>query len=166
MIEQRSFRTYGDGDECPDSRGHGRMYTLGNGQQWCPHADHYGALRPEQVAGEKEIDRMATDEQVKAVPKPTRASRSKATQATTPAATDRTRRSRATATAEPKPAPRARATAETREMPLCKCGCGERTKGGIFRPGHDARYHSAQKKAAAETAAKAEKKAARAASKS
>lgn len=26
------------------------------------------------------------------------------------------------------------------ETPLCLCGCGERTKGGEFRPGHDARY--------------------------
>lgn len=28
----------------------------------------------------------------------------------------------------------------------CKCGCGEYTRGGTFRPGHDARYHSAQRK--------------------
>jgi hypothetical protein len=26
-----------------------------------------------------------------------------------------------------------------RESPICLCGCGSRTKGGVFRPGHDAR---------------------------
>lgn len=35
--------------------------------------------------------------------------------------------------------------------PLCKCGCGERTKGGLFRPGHDAKWHSAQKAAQEQT---------------
>lgn len=28
-------------------------------------------------------------------------------------------------------------------FPICKCGCGESTRGGIFRPGHDAKYYSA-----------------------
>ena len=32
-------------------------------------------------------------------------------------------------------------------QPACKCGCGEHTKGGQFRPGHDARYHAAQRAA-------------------
>lgn len=36
--------------------------------------------------------------------------------------------------------------------PLCLCGCGDFTKGGKFRPGHDARYHAAQKKAAVQNA--------------
>ncbi len=26
----------------------------------------------------------------------------------------------------------------------CACGCGERTKGGTWMPGHDAKFHSAQ----------------------
>lgn len=34
----------------------------------------------------------------------------------------------------------------------CTCGCGGMTKGGRFLPGHDARYHAAQKRAAAEAA--------------
>lgn len=34
----------------------------------------------------------------------------------------------------------------------CECGCGEQTKGGRFRPGHDARLHAREK---AEAAAKA-----------
>jgi hypothetical protein len=36
----------------------------------------------------------------------------------------------------------------------CVCGCGDKPKGrkSRFIPGHDARYHSAQKKAAAEAA--------------
>jgi hypothetical protein len=29
-----------------------------------------------------------------------------------------------------------------KEFPLCKCGCEERTRGGMFRPGHDAKYYS------------------------
>lgn len=28
------------------------------------------------------------------------------------------------------------------EQPTCICGCGEQTKGGKFRPGHDAKYKS------------------------
>lgn len=28
----------------------------------------------------------------------------------------------------------------------CECGCGEMTKGGRFRPGHDARMHAKSKK--------------------
>ncbi len=34
----------------------------------------------------------------------------------------------------------------------CKCGCGEMTRGGTFRPGHDARFYS-HKSAAAPAAA-------------
>jgi len=30
----------------------------------------------------------------------------------------------------------------------CKCGCGEMTKGGTYRPGHDAKHMSAVLKAA------------------
>jgi hypothetical protein len=30
----------------------------------------------------------------------------------------------------------------TKEAPVCLCGCGEPTKGGRFRPGHDARLKS------------------------
>lgn len=38
----------------------------------------------------------------------------------------------------------ARETAQTpRKERDCACGCGEQTKGGVYRPGHDARYHSA-----------------------
>jgi hypothetical protein len=29
----------------------------------------------------------------------------------------------------------------------CSCGCGEMTKGGAYRPGHDARHHAALKAA-------------------
>jgi hypothetical protein len=38
------------------------------------------------------------------------------------------------------------------ERPPCLCGCGGTPKGkkSRFIPGHDARYHAAQKKAAAE----------------
>lgn len=32
-----------------------------------------------------------------------------------------------------------------KEFPLCGCGCGERTKGGRFKPGHDARFYSQEK---------------------
>lgn len=31
---------------------------------------------------------------------------------------------------------------EPTESPKCICGCGEATKGGQFRPGHDAKYKS------------------------
>ena len=55
----------------------------------------------------------------------------------------------AVAPAEPK-APRVR---KAKEPQACKCGCGEMTKGGMFRPGHDARYHSALAKEQAAAAA-------------
>jgi hypothetical protein len=42
--------------------------------------------------------------------------------------------------------------------PICACGCGNTTKGGKYRPGHDAKHHSALKKAAAEAAAAGTKK--------
>lgn len=29
---------------------------------------------------------------------------------------------------------------DSSDKPYCLCGCGEQTKGGEFRPGHDARY--------------------------
>lgn len=38
----------------------------------------------------------------------------------------------------------------------CTCGCGGMTKGGRFLPGHDARYHAAQKRLAAEAAVQTE----------
>lgn len=31
-----------------------------------------------------------------------------------------------------------------KEPRQCECGCGEMTKGGRFRPGHDAKLHSKQ----------------------
>src|SRR5579863_2227670 len=34
---------------------------------------------------------------------------------------------------------------QKKPKPFCLCGCGEQTKGGRFKPGHDAKYHSAQK---------------------
>jgi hypothetical protein len=33
---------------------------------------------------------------------------------------------------------------EKKEGPLCLCGCGDHTKGGKYKPGHDARHKSAQ----------------------
>lgn len=33
-----------------------------------------------------------------------------------------------------------------KSMPLCRCGCNEHTKGGVYRPGHDARHHSELRK--------------------
>lgn len=38
------------------------------------------------------------------------------------------------------------ANRKPKDPPLCKCGCGERTKGGKFKPGHDARYYAAMRK--------------------
>lgn len=57
---------------------------------------------------------------------------------------------------KPEKAPAAPRTRKPKEARECKCGCGEMTKGGLFRPGHDARYHSALAKAQAAEAAKAE----------
>lgn len=43
----------------------------------------------------------------------------------------------------PKPA----TPAAPKDKPLCRCGCGERTGGGSYRPGHDARHVSQLKQA-------------------
>lgn len=41
------------------------------------------------------------------------------------------------------PAAEARPVRKSKKQPKpCKCGCGEWTKGGTFRPGHDARYYA------------------------
>lgn len=32
--------------------------------------------------------------------------------------------------------------------PDCQCGCGERTRGGKYKPGHDARHHARLKREA------------------
>lgn len=50
----------------------------------------------------------------------------------------------------------------------CACGCGEQTKGGFFRPGHDARFYAAQnapEREAKKAALQAERQAAREAKK-
>lgn len=57
----------------------------------------------------------------------------------------------AAAEAAPSPAP-AKAPKDPR---ACECGCGENTKGGRYRPGHDAKHHArlkAEEKAKAEAA--------------
>ena len=48
----------------------------------------------------------------------------------------------AKAPAKPKAA---KAPAKPKAPKECLCGCGEMTKGGTFRPGHDAKYHAALK---------------------
>jgi hypothetical protein len=40
---------------------------------------------------------------------------------------------------------KAKSKANPKAVRVCQCGCGEVTKGGRFRPGHDARYHAARK---------------------
>ncbi len=46
-----------------------------------------------------------------------------------------------------------KAAARSKDPRACECGCGENTKGGRFRPGHDAKLHSRQKAEAAALAA-------------
>jgi hypothetical protein len=41
----------------------------------------------------------------------------------------------------------ARKQAAAKKFPLCACGCKERTRGGKYRPGHDARHHAQLRKA-------------------
>jgi len=41
-----------------------------------------------------------------------------------------------------------KAVRKAKEPKQCTCGCGGMTKGGSFLPGHDARYHAAQRAAA------------------
>lgn len=141
----------GNGDQCPTNADHGRMVVLRDGKQWCPNQEHDAERVPlrEMHLVDRSTEDMATGDKVNPVPKP-------GARATTKAQRDQVAvKARATAPA-----------AVAKETPLCLCGCGEHTKGGKFRPGHDARYHSAQRKleeAAAEKAAKKSAKAAKAA---
>ncbi len=133
--------------QCPE--GHGALYSL-NGRLWCSANSHGGNGRHFTEAELQEaFDEMAFAG-TGAVPKPARKQRSDAGKPRARALREPSPRTetveapKAAVKAEPKAAPKA-----TAEGPLCKCGCGEHTKGGTFRPGHDAKYHSAQKAAAA-----------------
>ncbi len=109
---------------CPD--GHGPLLEGPWGERlFCPHAAHGGNGRFFRPSESKEME----------MPTATR----KATPAPKPSA-----KKRATTTSEP---------AGDREP--CLCGCGGFPKGAKARfiPGHDARFHAAQKAAAAEAAA-------------
>ena len=46
-----------------------------------------------------------------------------------------------------------KAAKRSKEPRDCQCGCGGQTKGGRFLPGHDAKFHAAEKRKAAEAAA-------------
>lgn len=116
---------------CPD--GHGVLYggIAKDGRLYCPHAAHGGNGRffqpSEAVSGYAPIGGGGRPATVDPSYRP-------------PAATaPRAERSPAS--------PKARPVGGPANGPECLCGCGERTKGGRFRPGHDARYHAAQKKA-------------------
>jgi hypothetical protein len=128
------------GPQCPD--GHGVLLSNASwgDKLWCPacgtgNGRFFDPDDPAIVEGRSpNADRLlaaAREEEVMRVEQTTRAHREAMAQS---------KAARPRAKAE-------KAKAEPGTGPECLCGCGERTKGGRFRPGHDARYHAAQKKA-------------------
>lgn len=138
---------------CPE--GHGLLLAREDwtaaGVAWCPHADHGGNGRfyraQEVVEGwfNPAAPRAETPEQVAV----REALEAKAT------ARQAAWEARTKAKAKAPAAPRAGRTAAIKEPKECLCGCGEFTKGGIFRPGHDARYHARLNREAADAAGNA-----------
>ena len=121
---------------CPE--GHGvlieREDWTREGVIWCSHSEHGGN------------GRFYRDQEVKTGTFNPAAPRVKSEwqieqdiKAATQAAVREQLKESKVATKEPKP----KAPRKAKEPIACKCGCGEMTKGGRFRPGHDARYHSA-----------------------
>lgn len=87
---------------------------------------------------------MATGESVNAVPKPG----------------PKVKAEKTTAAPKVKAPPKVKAERKPKAAKagqICGCGCKGTTKGGRFLPGHDARFHSAQKKAAEKAEAKTAK---------
>jgi len=125
-----SFKDHGDGDYCP-VEGHGRMYVLKNGRQWCPHSDHNSTGREHKMAFTPKDGTSALDKEPTPIRAAAKAPKPEKAKTTTPRV------------AKADKAPRAAKTPQE-----CTCGCKGMTKGGRFLPGHDARYHAAQKREA------------------
>lgn len=123
------------GPQCP--YGHGALLT---GDSWtrlyCPHSDHGGNGR---FFTAEEAMKELTPEERRLIVRDTEEAIGKIA----------AQRAAAKSAQAPRPAPAAPRAIVEGTGPECLCGCGERTKGGRFRPGHDARYHAAQKKAGA-----------------
>ena len=127
----------GNGDLCTVNPEHGRQFVLATGSQWCAHSDHTPGKH-----GARDMTKFVPKDGESALDKDP-----------TPISAAKSAKGKEKATEKPRRATAATTQTAT-EGPECLCGCKERTKGGRFRPGHDARYHAAQKKAADEAAAK------------
>lgn len=129
------------GPLCPD--GHGLLVSRDEwttqGVIWCPHEDHGGNGRFYRT-NEVEDGWFSPDSTTKTPEQIARAEHS------AEIAAKRKEIEMTKASPTQKAAPKPRKAKEPRE---CTCGCGGMTKGGRFLPGHDAKYHSALKKAEA-----------------
>lgn len=111
------MRTQAYGSLCPE--GHGiltpREEWTARGIVWCSHSGHGGNGRfyPLAEVSEGWFGGASRPKEPEPEPEPVKVAKSAASVAPRPAT-----------------------------GPDCLCGCGEKTKGGRFRPGHDARYHS------------------------
>ena len=132
---------------CPEGHGvlHQRDEWVRAGVQWCPHEEHGGNGRfyrnTEVQEGNYDPDapRVKSEWQLEQDARMSRAQQSRQEFKMEQEAKVKP------AAEKPRP-PKAKAGRE------CKCGCKEMTKGGLFRPGHDARYHSRIAKEQAEAA--------------
>lgn len=128
---------------CPE--GHGVMIDRDDwaraGVAWCSHSEHGGNGRFYRLTEVRTGSFNPHAPRVKSEWQIEQEAKAAALMAA------REERKMAEKTPKPKPEPKARAPRKAREPQSCKCGCGEMTKGGMFKPGHDARYHSAVAKA-------------------
>lgn len=128
---------------CPE--GHGVLFDndewTARGVVWCSHEEHGGNGRFYRLA---EVKTGHYDPNAPRVKSEWQIEKEAKAAAVMAARQEAKMAKQETSKAEPKP----RAVRKAKEPKECKCGCGEMTKGGIFKPGHDARYHAAQAKAA------------------
>lgn len=140
---------------CPDGHGSLLYSDAWAPRLYCPHLDHGangaffdpGSLESGYVPSQTASAAAAAREERAAAARAKRdayeaekAAEAKAEAARRAAPTPRTPRPRPTAGGQP-----------------CRCKCGGTTKGGRFLPGHDARFHAAEKRIAAGTGTAADK---------
>lgn len=139
---------------CPE--GHGllveREEWSQRGVAWCPHQEHDLVDKTSgRMYRRQEVEEGWFDPSKPIQKSPAQIEREAAISARAEAQAQA--RMEARRMAEAPKVKKERAPRVAKEPQECGCGCGGMTKGGRFLPGHDARFHAAEKKAAAEAAA-------------
>lgn len=134
-------RSYGQDPICPHDGGLLLAHPDWGGRWWCPNVRHGGngaffepGTEARGVPTHKTAPKPATGADLAAAVA-IAGEREKQAKAESAKAARDDRGAKAAA-------PRRRRARDPKE---CKCGCGGMTKGGTFLPGHDAKYHAAQR---------------------